>query len=441
VDEALACLARFGERIRQIPEHRIRAVGTNTLRRARNADEVIDKFQQTLGHAIEVLPGREEARLIYLGVAQSTPDPGGSRLVVDIGGGSTEVILGTGTVTHETDSLFMGCVGFTRAFFPDGTITPKALESAERAAALELRAIRRRYRRHDSAVGASGTIQAISRILRATQWTDGTITPKGLKKLRTATLDAGSITQLELPGLDPQRAEVFPGGLAVLLALFGSLKVESMTVSGSALREGLLYDLLGRFQQEDVRDRTIRALQERYGVDEGQAAQVERTAMDLLSDVGVAWKLERPRDRQLLSWAARLHEVGLSLNHAGYHKHGAYMIRYGNMPGFSLDEKRMLATLVRTHRRSVDPSLFEGIPTWRSREATRLATLLRMAVLLRRGRGERDVPARLEGSSKGLEIYFPRGYLDHHPLTEEDLFQEKRDLRAVDLKLSILEEE
>lgn len=284
-ERALACLRRFGQRLHAVRSARLRAVGTNTLRAASNREEFLARAEEALGRPIEVISGREEARLIYLGVAHSLPDAPGPRLVVDIGGGSTECILGERFEALEVHSLKMGCVQLTRKYFGDGTISRGALQEATLAAASEFRSIARKFRDAGwtHAVGASGTMRAAASVLRAQGWSEDGITRSGLEQLREALLGAGHVKRLKLDGLKSSRAPVFPGGLAILLALFDRMQPESLSVSSGALREGVLYDLLGRIRHEDVRERTIRNFQERQRVDRAQAARVERVALALLS--------------------------------------------------------------------------------------------------------------------------------------------------------------
>ncbi len=430
---ALACLSQFGQRLRDFAPAAVRAVGTNTLRKAKNRDAFLRRAEEALGHPIEVVSGQEEARLIYLGAAHSLPSSAHNRLVVDIGGGSTECIIGCGFEPQLTESLYMGCVAYTQEFFPQGKLKSKAMRQAETAAQLELQPLRKAFRQlgWQSCVGASGTILAISQILRVNGWGETAITVEGLQKLRHALLRTERVDQLQIPGLRKDRARVLPGGLAILLALFDQLGIEQMSVSSGALREGVLYDLLGRIRHEDVRDRTIRRFVELYRVDLEQAARVEQTALAGLEQVGSWWDLEGERGRPFLSWSARLHEIGLTVAHSGFHKHGAYLLANSNLPGFSLQDQRLLSLLVRAHRRKFLPTLFAGLPKAQRKSAMALSILLRLAVLLNRSRSRDLVPFRLEGSKQGLHLAFPPGWLDAHPLTGADLAQEAVWLRPV----------
>ncbi|HEY3495374.1 MAG TPA: exopolyphosphatase, partial [Polyangiaceae bacterium] len=388
MERALACLNRFGQRVRDLPQGAVRAAGTNTLRQARNSAEFLERAGELLGHPIEIIAGREEARIIYLGVAHSVPADDGRRLVIDIGGGSTECILGEGFESVATESLFMGCVSYTTRFFASGKLERDDFRRAETAAMLELRSLEYRYKTlgWQTCYGSSGTALAIAEILNGPGFGEQGVTRKGLKKLRAALCEAGHVNRLDLPGLDPDRALVLPGGLAILMAAFKSLGIEKMEPAFGALREGLLYDLLGRVGHEDVRERTIRWLAERNHVDTGHAARVERTALYCLDQVAPAWTLDRSEARHYLIWAARLHEIGLEIAHTGYHRHGAYIIENADMPGFSKDEQKMLAAIVHAHRRKFRREAFATLNAGRSHVAIRLALLFRLAYCLNRSR-------------------------------------------------------
>ncbi|MCC6748943.1 MAG: exopolyphosphatase [Deltaproteobacteria bacterium] len=436
---ALDCLSRFRQRLRDLPPAMVRAVGTNTLRQARDARAFLRRARRALGHPIEVISGREEARLTYLGVAHDLAEEHGRRLVVDIGGGSTEVILGERFEPQLTDSLYMGCVGYTQRFFPTGRIGRAEFAQAEIAAGQELQPIQRPYGAMGwrTCVGSSGTIVTIGQILRATGWAERDVTLKGLRKLKKALLVAGHVRRLKLPLLHAERASVLPGGLAILCAVFDALGIEAMRPSSGALREGLLYDLLGRIRHEDIRDQTVRRFCERYQVDLEQAARVEATALACLERVALPWSLFDPSARRALSWAARLHEAGLSVAHAGYHKHGAYLISNADLPGFSRDGQALLSALVRGHRRKLPRPLTPGASPELARQTLRLCVLLRLAVLLHRDRGPRPAPQlTLVPKKESLTVVFPPGWLEEHPLTRADLEEETARLRVVGFKLS-----
>jgi exopolyphosphatase/guanosine-5'-triphosphate,3'-diphosphate pyrophosphatase len=439
-DRALASLQRFGQRLRDFPPGTVRAVGTNTLRQARDSAAFMAQASELLGHPIEIISGREEARLVYLGVAHDVEQAEGRRLVVDIGGGSTECILGERFEPLVADSLYMGCVTWSRRFFPDGQITRDGMREAEIAARLELSSIEQRYKTvgWQAALGSSGTITAMDDILRATGSPEAGITLKGLRRIRKALLAAGHTSRVSLPGMPADRAPVLAGGLAILVAIFEGLEVAEMTAAHAALREGLLYDLLGRIRHEDVRDRTIERLQASYHVDVHHAARVERTALGLLRVVADDWGLAGPEAQRFLTWAARLHEIGLSIAYSGYQKHGAYIVENADMPGFSRDDQLLLAALIQGHRRKLLRERFKGVSPGRLPVALRLCVLLRLAVRLNRNRTARPLHIEaLRVRKDRVELTFPPAWLDEHPLTRADLEAEATLLAPAGFELQI----
>jgi len=434
---ALECLGRFGQRLRALPPGAVRAVGTNTLRQVRDSDDFLQAAEAALGHPVEVIAGREEARLIYLGVAHGLAGHE-VRLVVDIGGGSTELIIGEAFEPQRMESLHMGCVSMSRRFFPGGIITKEAMDDAIIAGRLELRPVRAQFS-HDqwqTAMGSSGTIKAIRNIVQAEGWSDEGITRASLKKLRKALVSAGHVEKLRLAGLADERRSVLPGGVAVLSAVFKGLDIDRIRVSGEALREGLLYQMLGQIRHEDVRERTINSLSRRYGVDEQHARRVEVTAAALLGQVARDWDLTSPEHAEMLAWAAQLHEIGLAVSHSSFHKHGAYLAANADLSGFSRQQQKVLSALVRGHRRRFPQEAFEPLPE-RLRDATRkLCVLLRLAVLLHRGRSSLGKPMLyLDVSGSDLRASFPSEWLKKHPLTRAELTQEARYLSTAGFTL------
>ena len=441
---ALACLEQFGQRLRPLDPRFLRAVGTNTFRRARDAAAFRAAAEAALGLPIEVLSGHEEARLIYLGVAQTSPFETRRRLVVDIGGGSTELIIGEGIESLVGFSQQLGCVSVTARHFPDGALKAERFRAAETAAALELRPIREALRKLGwvSCLGSSGTINAIAQILSARGWGGPLITREGLERLRDEMLAHGSTAALaaespESEAVRPDRWAVLPGGLAVLMACFGSLRIESMRPSAGALRGGVLYDLIGRIHHRDARDRSIRRLVEQYHVDQEQSQRVESACHALLEAVAVPWGLEPERSRRLLSWAAALHEIGLAVAYSNYHRHGAYLVANGELPGFSAEGQALLAAMLRGQRRRLLREFFAGLPASWQDEGLRLCILLRLAVLLYRSRQPEPLPAlRVKAGETSLALRFPSGWLRRHPLTRADLQRERDQLRTVGFTLT-----
>ncbi len=441
-ERALDCLRRFGQRVNEMPRSCVRAVGTNTLRQARNSSVFLERAEEALGHPIEVISGREEARLIYLGVAQTNPKIDGRRLVIDIGGGSTECILGDGFEIVDADSLYMGCVSYTARFFPEGRLDETAFERAEVAAELEVQPIARGYKKlgWHQVLGCSGTIHSIAAILQANGWSElrEQISLKGLRRLRRAMVAAGNIAALSLPGLTEDRRSVIAGGVAILLALFQDLGITDMVTSAGALREGALYDLLGRIHHEDVRERTIRWFQERYHVDTDHAERVERTALSLFRQACVDWTPHDPdHAEQQLHWASRLFEIGLAINHTGHHKHGSYLVQHAYMAGFSRGEQQILAALILNSRRKVHREALESLDPLRRDDVLMLAVLFRLAVQLNRSR-DADLPRfvlRLKDRER-LRLVFPEGWLAERPLTLASLEEEAAHLSSFGVQVA-----
>lgn len=435
----IACLERFGERVREIPQGNVRAVGTKTLRSAKNSEAFLAAASRALGHPIEVISGLEEARLIYLGVSHSEADDSDRRLVIDIGGGSTEFIIGKRFRARQRESLSMGCVSASQAYFADARLTESSMRRAELAAHLELEAIAGQYRSigWGDCIGSSGTIKAVQAVLEANGWSKAGISLKGLRKLRKALIRAGTTDVLTLDGLNRERAPVFPGGVAILLSSFEALGITRMHASEGALREGLLYEHLGRIRHEDVRERTIQAMGKRYHVDMVFAKQVEKTALTAMEQVVEFRELAGDEHRAMLRWAARLHEIGLAITHSGYHRHGAYLVEHSDMPGFSRQNQELLAYLIRAHRRKIPRKALNRLPSGEAPHAERLGILLRLAVLLHHDRSKRPLPRfSLAAGNRALKLQFPDGWLEKHPLTRANLEQAAAYLEAVKFKLA-----
>ena len=437
---ALACLQRFGQRLRDMHADSVRVVGTNALRLAHKKQAFLERAREALGHPIEIIAGMEEARLIYSGVAHTMPSEPGKRLVVDIGGGSTELIIGEGLNPLQLESLQMGCVSISERFFRDGKISAKRFERARLAARLELEPVQAGFRHlgWENCAGSSGTVRAIGEVIRALDPAALVITPAGIVRAIEYCIDAGHTRELTLEPITEDRRPVFPGGLAILAEIFSVLDIKEMRIAEGAMREGLLYDMLGRYRREDERELTVRAMQQRYHVDIAQAERVEATVRNFLEQTREAWKLEEPLAHLALKWAARLHEIGLDVSHSGYHRHGAYLLENADMPGFPREEQRLLARLVGAHRRKL---MLEGVeelvPPW-DRSAVYLIALLRLAVLLHRGRSSTALPAiELSATPRSLEMRFPSGWLRDHPLTSADLQQEVDYLRLSGFRLRV----
>ena len=437
---AIACLERFGQRLRDMRPGSVRVVGTNALRRAHRKQSFLARARTAIGHPIEIVSGMEEARLIYSGVAHTSPSFAGRRLVVDIGGGSTEIIIGEGLTPLELESTQLGCVSMSARFFGDGRLSAKRIARARVAARLELEPLQQAFRRRgwDQALGSSGTVRAIGESCRELLPGVAVITPEGLDRIIDALARGGHVNAIPIRAVTEERSQVFAGGVAILAELFEVLGLERMEVAEGAMRDGLLYDLIGRYTDEDARERTVRAMQGRYHVDLAQAERVERTALDFLAQVAGAWQLDDPMAESLLSWAARLHEIGLDVAHSKYHLHGAYLLEHADMPGFAKEEQRLLAALVGCHRRRLATEGFDQlVPPWDKRVAF-LIVLLRLAVLLHRGRSGAALPAiELSARGRALEIRFPARWLREHPLSVADLSREIDQLHEADLRLRV----
>ena len=438
-ERALACLKRFGERLRGFERGSVRALGTNTLRVAKDAAAFLRKAQSALGFPIEVVAGREEARLIYLGVSHSLPASREKRLVVDIGGGSTELIIGAGHKPQKLESLFMGCVSYSLRFFPEGRISKSAMKEAELAARNELQPIVAGFSRGNwhHAVGSSGTVRALAAILQLNGFDDGDITPAGIDRLRSRLIKAGRMEKVELAGLKPDRAVVLPGGLSILNAVLSELDIKSMVPAEGAMRQGVLYDLLGRFHHKDMREATVAQFMQRYHVHALQAQRVGALAFTLLRRLAADSDAPDESAARSIAWAAKLHEIGISVAYSGYHKHSAYIINHADMPGFSRDEQAQLALLVQSHRRSLTKVADEI-------EAHNLdwnmVFALRIAALLYRRRADMQLPqvqARRQGHKFRLAL--APGWLARNPLTATALHGEIREWERIGFELKVPE--
>ncbi|AHF04374.1 exopolyphosphatase [Marichromatium purpuratum 984] len=424
---AIACLERFGQRLRSLPPGTVRAVGTNTLRQINPECGFVERAEAALGHPVDVIAGREEARLIYLGVAHGLAAGAERRLVVDIGGGSTEIIIGMGFSPRLRESLHMGCVSMSQRYFEDGRITARAMEKATLAGALEVRPVRELFRqsRWQTAVGTSGTIRAIAAVVRAEGWCDDGISAAALSRLREALVARGRVAALDFKGLSEERRPVFAGGVAVLCAIFETLGIEHLQVCDYALREGLIYEMAGRDQHEDVRERTVTTLSRQFQIDQTHAQRVRASALDLLRQLVTAWSLQDPTHQLMLGWAARLHEIGLLVAHSQYQKHGAYLLRNADLPGFTRREQAVLAALVLGHRRKFPTQEIQSLPESLRESTEWLCLILRLAVLMRRARSDERKPCpEIEAGERTLVLRFPDGWLEAHPLNRLELEQE-----------------
>lgn len=436
ISRAVTVLELFGDRLRNFHPSRVRAVATNTFRVARNTPDFLPLAEAALGFPIEVIAGREEARLIYTGVSHTLAPSEHKRLVVDIGGGSTEVIIGKGDEALLMSSLYMGCVSYSRRFFPDGMIDAHTMKTAEMAAQREVEVLVKPYKSlgWKEAYGSSGTSKALFAILFESGFSRNGITREGLNKLKKKLIDDTRVIPAELPGIKLERADVLPGGLAIMSAFFDEMGIDVMLTGEGALRLGVLVDLAGRGQSHDRRDETVKVFMKRYHVDTRQGARVRRTALSLYDSL-FPDSASNDELRHAVSWAADLHEVGVSIAQNGYHKHSAYILSNADMPGFSKTDQSMLATLVLAHT----GKLGKVEDLVKSRQQWMAILALRLAVLLCRRREELQRLA-LSVSVKNSSIVtkVDKHWLADHPLTDYSLHTEEDEWSRVGFKFELV---
>ncbi len=420
------CLDRFSQRLRGIPTEQIRAVGTNTFRAAHNADEFLSQAEKSLNHHISIVSGHEEARLVYQGAAFSLESSGQQRLVIDIGGGSTELIIGKGYEAFTMSSLYMGCVSYSRRFFENGGITAARLDQAREAAFLELEPITQHYQNlgWEEAVGTSGTIGAVDALSRRLGLNQDWLSEQSFSLIDRWLIAQGHSEKLDY--ISDQRKPVFAAGYAILSAIFKVLKLSRLDHATGALREGVLYDLNGRLHDQDSRDRGVEVIVNRLGIDHKQSARIESTCYLLLQQVAAGWGLDQVIYSKLLGWASRLHETGFAIAYNQYHKHGSYIIENSDIDGFSRQQQRLLALLIRAHRQKFPLELFLDLPQPTRDNVFHLAVLLRLSFALNRGRQDVPLPEiKLEQFDQGLMVVIDSDWARNHPLTLLDLESEK----------------
>ena len=437
MERATEVLASVARTLAEIEPDAVRVVGTYALRRARNRPEFRRRIHRYFPQPFEVLSGDEEARLIYQGVAHTTPHEG-RRLVVDIGGGSTEFIIGEHFDPLELSSLPMGCVSYTDRYFADGAITREAFEAAQLAARQRLEVIDQRFRQRgwESAIGTSGSARAIALLLGGGSLESyPEITPALLRDVRDRLLKAGRVDNLT--DVEESRRAVLPAGLAILIAVFDQLQIERMHISDAALREGVLYELNERLRDIDIRQRTVNSLKARYHVDVQQARRVRRTALELFVQASeLVPRRQRELVRRLLVWACELHEIGLDINRRRIQQHSAYVIENSEMPGFSEEEQKILALAVSLFRKRVSLKSLPSFDLLKPRSVLVLVLLLRIATLLNIRRISEFVPSiGLHARKLNLELQFPSGWLEQNPLVVADLDLEREILRESRINL------
>lgn len=437
-ERALACLQRFGQRLQHLPAENVRVVGTNTLRIAKNAQQFLLKAEQALNYPIHIISGIEEARLIYMGVAYSLGTQSGLRFVMDIGGGSTEYIIGSGNRPIKKESLGMGCISISKQFFNNGQLSKNAMEQAVLFAEHCLEPFEKElHRKHwKEAIGASGSLRAIAKVLQSKNWSHHGITRGGLEHLLNYINQCKHCDQLSALAIEPERLSVFAGGVAIVYATFKRLNIDQMTIADGALREGLILDLLGRLYDEDIRATTVRNLADRYHTDKAHSARIKQTIAVMLQQLANHTVLRNDSTLQFLDWAADLHEIGIDIAHSQYHKHSAYIVEHGDLAGFSSQDQKILATLVKNHRRKFSRLVFNELPPPWDSQGVYLGAILRLAVLLHRNRYARPLPEFTISLLKTkIRLQFAKDYLLKHPLTHADLVQEADYLKSAGFKL------
>lgn len=437
---ALDCLSRFGQRLRGIPQSNLRAVGTQTFRRLNQAQEFLQAAETALECPIDIIAGREEARLVYQGVSQWIGGHRQKQLVMDIGGGSTELIIGKGVDPLHLESMQFGCVSVTSRFFADGKITSKRFKKASGAVAAELQELQSVYLKTgwQIAIGSSGTFKSAAIMCEVNRWCKKGITLEALKQLRQVALSFTSTDQIQIEGLSERRQPVFIGGLVIMLALFKTLGIQELLVSPFALREGLLQDLFGRLEQRDPRDKAVKAFMTRFAVDPAQVARVRKTALVIFDQLSGDPSLGNAH-RTMLGWAADLHETGLNLSHASYQQHSAYLVEASDMAGFSRQEQLFLAALVGFQRREIPATYADKLPARMHRALSISLVCIRLAWIFCRTREDEAIPPigiRLDDNT--LQLTLPGSWEKKHPLTTADLQSEQQAVETIGFHYEII---
>lgn len=441
IDRGVACLALFAKRLQGFSPENVKVVGTYTLRRAINNQEFLDQAKQVFPYPISIISGQEEARLIYSGVSHTQPETG-RKLVVDIGGGSTEITIGDDFTPIRAESRHMGCVSFANRFFPNGGLDAERFDNAYQLAMEKIEDLMWEYKElgWEYALGSSGTIKTVHQVLIANGYRDGLITEARLQKIIDLCLAFKSLNEIRIRGLSDERADVLVPGLAILLALFHTFRIEVLRYSNGALREGVMYGLEKSFQVGNIRQRTAEALAEQFALDKLQAKRVEQTALILFDQIKT-WKNRRQTQdlRSILKWASLLHEIGIVVNHNNVHRHSAYLIANRDLPGFDFEQQTLLAVLMRYHLKGFKRSDIRSINRYQHRDILTLVRLFRLAVLLNRSRQATITPKQINLAieNNAWHLKFNEGFLSQNPLVLADLEDEQKMLAIADLALTI----
>ncbi|KLN62790.1 exopolyphosphatase [Vibrio sp. VPAP30] len=440
IERGLECLTMFAERLQGFEEQNVRIAATHTLRQANNSYIFLQRAREVLPFPIEIIPGIEEARLIYLGVAHTQPESD-SKLVVDIGGGSTEIVIGRGFNPELINSKQMGCVSYTKRYFANDKLSKKNFTKAVLAAEQKMESLAYRYKKKgwDIAFGSSGTIKSISEVLIGLGFEDGLITAKRLDKLISVLCEWETISDIELSGLAPERKPVFAAGVTILSAIINSLKVSEMHFSEGALREGLLFEMEDSFKRSDIRMRTTENLASKHLVDLDHAAKIKTQATDFLQQVHKNLGIKKSSELfDLLEWSALLHEVGLSISLQAFHRHSAYILRNTYMPGFNREQQRVLAMLVRFQRKALKLHEMEEFTLFKKKHIVSLIRILRLAILLNGQRNDDPLPTltlSIDGDKWTLTSQ-DESWLESNKLLDADLSSEQEYWLAAGWELS-----
>ena len=441
IERGLDCVDRFAQRLRAVPLDRIAIVGTAALRDAQNRDAFLIPAARLLRHPIRILSGEEEAELIFLGVSHALAPSDDKRLIIDVGGGSTEFCVGGCFAPQHSASVNLGCVTLTDRYVGEGVSLASGYLDARRAAAELIRPIAaqwRAYARGAVVVGTSGTIESVQSVLVANGFDSGAITRDGVAELERAIVERRWVSDLSVPGLAPERVDIFPAGLAALSAILEGLDIGRVEFVDASLQHGLLYDLAARRGMENVQQRTIDGWQRRCGVDRRQAQRVRALALELLDSVAQQWDLDDAESRALLGWAADLHEVGLMVSARQPNRHGAYLVENGDLPGFMPEARRAIALLIRSHRGGFPMFSFASFGDPVASQLKRLAILLRLAVIFERTRTDADSPrVRLQAHGDRIDATVSAAWLADHALSRAELEWERERLATAAVTLSL----
>jgi exopolyphosphatase/guanosine-5'-triphosphate,3'-diphosphate pyrophosphatase len=438
IARGLECISFFAERLQDIPTENIRIVATATLRLAQNRDVFIEKANQLLGHKIRLLSGLDEAKNIYLGVAH-TSCAAKEKLVLDIGGASTEIIIGNGFDIHHAISIDMGCVTFNKQFFPDGTISQTGFDKAITQAKLLLASHTDKYLKIGWKVvlGGSGTMQALAEILMFQQQS-AIISYQFIKEMQKQVLNFNNVKELKIGGLVGERTPVFASGLTILIALFESFNIDQLQLSSGALREGLLYEMLPHSRAITIRQRTLNGLARKFHIDQEHAQRVATQVEKLLANVNQDWQLIDNNHIQLLKAGTALHEIGLLLEYKRHQQHGAYLLNNADVPGFEQAERQFIAALVKLYKGDIDKSLLEQQSVVSYQQACYYLCILRLAIILCHRRKDDVLPDyQVSITGNTIHLCLPNDWLSTHPLMADELLQENQQLALIDIHLDI----